>query len=473
MATTVIINMDGFSKIGIVYTDREPSFILGRAQEWLTWTIRFFQESEVLHDPVQPFTEYLAIFFPIDREAFGLRQRIANMFPEAEMIGYRDAGSGSGESPAIMDDGLTVIQIPAPFPIIRFLLENLSAAKIYRRELVRARLHLDNVHDLFHTFADTVESSFKIPDFRLGRSLLINKILANIQADECLLYLLDNSESTLIKAYSTGNIQDIDLFEENSNRSIIGEVFSSGTPYVNNDFCFELRAPFSGESSYIRSILCYPLMRGGEKIGVIELLNKLSGRFTREDRSFMELVLDPLAVTIRAVDQFEELERLTITDDLTKLYNYRYLKKYLEMDVKRCLRHKKKVSLLFIDLDGFKRINDTLGHLVGSHALAEIGQVFKQVVRNTDVVGRYGGDEFVIILPDTPLDSALDIAERIRKKVEEWELVVQNRSIRLTVSLGVANCPQHTSTAEGLIQKADAAMYRAKELSKNSIRTAV
>ena len=170
---------------------------------------------------------------------------------------------------------------------------------------------------------------------------------------------------------------------------------------------------------------------------------------------------------------FEEAERLTITDDLTKLYNYRYLMKYLEADVKRCLRYKKKVSLLFIDVDGFKRINDTFGHLVGSQALAEMGQVFKRIVRETDVVGRYGGDEFVIVLPETPLNGAMVIAERIRKKVEECEFVAQNLSIRLTVSLGVANCPKHTLTAEGLIKKADAAMYRAKELSKNSIKVAV
>jgi diguanylate cyclase (GGDEF)-like protein len=158
---------------------------------------------------------------------------------------------------------------------------------------------------------------------------------------------------------------------------------------------------------------------------------------------------------------------------LTKLYNYRYLMQYLESEVKRCLRYKKKVSLLFIDIDGFKRINDTFGHLVGSHALAEMAQVFRRILRETDVVGRYGGDEFVIVLPETPLNGAMVIAERIRKKVEDYEFIAQNLSIRLTVSLGVANCPKHTLTAEGLIKKADAAMYRAKELSKNSIKVAV
>jgi diguanylate cyclase (GGDEF)-like protein len=185
------------------------------------------------------------------------------------------------------------------------------------------------------------------------------------------------------------------------------------------------------------------------------------------------MIRDLLVVAIQTADRFENAERLMITDDLTKLYNYRYLMKYLHTEVNHCLHSKKNVSLLFIDVDGFKRINDTFGHLVGSQALAEMGQVLKRIVRETDIVGRYGGDEFVIVLPETPLNGAMVIAERIRKKVEECEFVAQNLSIRLTVSLGVANCPKHTLTAEGLIKKADAAMYRAKELSKNSIKVAV
>ena len=94
-------------------------------------------------------------------------------------------------------------------------------------------------------------------------------------------------------------------------------------------------------------------------------------------------------------------------------------------------------------------------------------------MRETDIIGRYGGDEFVVILPETPLSGAMVIAERIRKKVEDYEFIAQNVNIRMTVSLGVENCPKHTLTAEGLIKKADAAMYRAKELSRNSIKVAV
>jgi diguanylate cyclase (GGDEF)-like protein len=465
--------MGNHFKIGIIYKDQVPQFLGDSAQEGMLCHIEFFPENMVLNGPIKPLKDYLAIFFSIDHEPSGIRHQISNMFPGAEMVGYRNAIQHHAESLEKMDDGLMLVQLPAPFQLIRFLLENFSTAKTYRRGLICAQRRLADTQEFFNAFVETIQTSCDIPDLKPAMHFLINKILAHVQADECLLYLYGDSGSILQRAYSTGNIQDIELFEQSANGSIVEKVLGSGTPYVNNNYFFELKVPFSKENIFIRSILCYPIMRRGEKIGVIELLNKVTGTFTEEDQDLIEMILDPLAVAIRTVDHFEESERLTITDDLTKLYNYRYLKKYLEANVNRCLRYKKKVSLLFIDIDGFKRINDTFGHLVGSQALAEMGQVFKRIVRDVDVVGRYGGDEFIIILPETPLNGAMVIAERIRKKVEECEFVAQNLSIRLTVSLGVANCPKHTLTAEGLIKKADAAMYRAKELSKNSIKIAV
>jgi diguanylate cyclase (GGDEF)-like protein len=304
-------------------------------------------------------------------------------------------------------------------------------------------------------------------------NLLLHKLIVRLRAGEGLIYLCNEEGLALERAYGTTNIRDLDLFEQQANSTIIDQVLNASGPYVNNDYLFEIKIPFSMERSFIRSILCLPLVHRGRKVGVIEILNKEGGGFTADDVRLMEMLVRPLAVAVNTIRLFDNSERLTITDDLTKLYNYRYLRQYLEAEVKRCLRYKKKVSILFIDVDGFKQVNDTFGHLVGSLALAEMGQVLRKILRETDVVGRYGGDEFVVVLPETPLNGALVIAERIRKKVEDYEFVAQNLRIRLTVSLGIANCPKHTLTAEGLIKKADAAMYRAKEISKNSIKVAI
>jgi diguanylate cyclase (GGDEF)-like protein len=464
--------MVGMPKIGIVYKDPALKFFLDGVPEGTYWEVESFQESAILGGPIAPCRDYAAVFFSVDNETPEIQRHLSNLFPGAEIVGYCSSDGSRTAKPGKYEDGLLVIQLPIPFYLLRNLVAGFAIAKTHRKELMQKQRRADDVKGFFDAFVNTIESFSNIPDRKLGLGLLINKIISCVQSEECILYLFGDENASLQRAYSTGNIKDIDLFEQHANNSIIEKVLSSG-PYLNNNYSFELRVPFSSECVLIRSILCYPLVRRGKQIGVIELINKVSGVFTREDQTLIELMLDPLAVAIRTADLFEDAERLTITDDLTKLYNYRYLMKYLEADVKRCLRYKKKVSLLFIDVDGFKRINDTFGHLAGSQALAEIGQVLKRIVRETDVVGRYGGDEFVIVLPETPLNGAMAIAERIRKKVEECEFVAQNLSIRLTVSLGVANCPKHTLTAEGLIKKADAAMYRAKELSKNSIKVAV
>jgi diguanylate cyclase (GGDEF)-like protein len=460
-------------KIGIVYRERAPHFLLDEGPLGALWEIEYFQESSILGRPIALSRDYLAIFFSVENETPEIQRHLSNLFPGAEIVGYRASDPSFAGNSIKNEDGRIVVQLPIPFQAIRFLLESFAVVKAYRKEMMRTRGWVDDLRDLFDAFVNMIESTSNLTDRKLGVSLFINKVLSLVRAEECILYLLDEESAMLQRAYSTGNIKDVDLFEQHANNSIVEKVWNSGVPYLNNNYSFELRVPFSKESIFIRSILCYPLMRRGEKVGVIELINKATGAFTLDDQALIKMMMDPLVVAIRTSDRFENSERLTITDDLTKLYNYRYLMKYLESDVKRCLRYKKKVSLLFIDIDGFKQINDTFGHLAGSQALAEMGQVFKRIVRETDVVGRYGGDEFVIVLPETPLNGAMIIAERIRKKVEECEFVTQNLSIRLTVSLGVANCPKHTLTAEGLIKKADAAMYRAKELSKNSIKVAV
>jgi diguanylate cyclase (GGDEF)-like protein len=460
-------------KIGIVWRNRPIQFFLETVREATPWVFAYFQESAVLHEMISIERDYTAVFFPLDGETSGIRCQLSNLFPGAEIVGYRTfekSQDGAGTQDAC---GLLAVCLPMEPGLGRHLLESLSAARIHKKELAFVQRRADNLRDLYEAFANTIEASSNADDRKLGMSLFINKLLSHVRAEECILYLFGEGSASLQRAYTTGNIRDIELFEQHANSTIVEKCLKSGSPYLNNNYSFELRVPFSKESSFIHSILCYPLLHRGERIGAIELLNKRDGGFTPDDQNLIERMLPPLAVAVRTVDLFESAERLTITDDLTKLYNYRYLMKYLEADVKRCLRYKKKVSLLFIDVDGFKRINDTFGHLVGSQALAEIGQVFKRIVRETDVVGRYGGDEFVIVLPETPLNGAMVIAERIRKKVEECEFVAHNLSIRLTVSLGVANCPKHTLTAEGLIKKADAAMYRAKELSKNSIKVAV
>ncbi len=207
---------------------------------------------------------------------------------------------------------------------------------------------------------------------------------------------------------------------------------------------------------------------------MVEIINKLKGRFTQGDLEILLTLVEPCAIAIENAILFQRTEQLTITDDLTKLFNSRYMNVYLGREIKRCKRHGIPLSVIFLDLDGFKGINDQYGHLAGSGTLAEVGAILAEAVRESDILARYGGDEFVVVLPETPPAGALVIAERLRRAIEAHAfLQAQGLTARISASFGISSYPDHALTPEGLIQKADQAMYRVKERDKNGIEVAV
>ena len=181
-------------------------------------------------------------------------------------------------------------------------------------------------------------------------------------------------------------------------------------------------------------------------------------------------VCGALSVAVRNAETFEKTRRMTFTDDLTALYNSRFMSLYLDRELKRCRRTRSPLSLLFMDLDGFKQVNDIHGHLAGSRTLVEVGTVLEKTVRDADVLIRYGGDEFVILFPETPLAGGMVIAERIRQVIGATRfLESQNLEARVSASIGIAAYPESAEDVRGLIACADRAMYQAKALGKNRV----
>jgi diguanylate cyclase (GGDEF)-like protein len=164
----------------------------------------------------------------------------------------------------------------------------------------------------------------------------------------------------------------------------------------------------------------------------------------------------------------ELLREMSITDPLTKLRNRRYLMEVLEQEIQRSARTRSPLSVIILDIDHFKKVNDTYGHQLGDEVLAVVGSLVGQTLRTYDVAARYGGEEFFLVLPDTPLREARAVAERIRRDVEMLSFTDRLRSLHVTVSLGVAVFPSERATSqEALFREADKALYRAKQGGRN------
>lgn len=222
-------------------------------------------------------------------------------------------------------------------------------------------------------------------------------------------------------------------------------------------------------------VVAVPLICGERILGVLEGIRHGAGShaFKKTEVALLDSLSLPIASALANAVRIAEAERLSQTDDLTKLHNARYLRQFLLNEIRRARRYGTSVAALFIDLDDFKLINDEHGHLVGSHVLMEMAAVILSSIRDTDCVARYGGDEFVIVLPDTGTDLAGQVAERIRQKIRTTFFTGGRRlQLSMTASFGVAAFPKHASSPQQLIACADTAMYEAKAANKNCVKFA-
>jgi diguanylate cyclase (GGDEF)-like protein len=222
------------------------------------------------------------------------------------------------------------------------------------------------------------------------------------------------------------------------------------------------------------SIVAVPVRFRDHCLGVIELVNCIGVEgFNDRDLALLEALADFAAIALENARHVARIHELTITDDCTSLYNARHLNFILETEIYRSQRYGYEFSLVFLDLDHFKAVNDTHGHLSGSKLLAEIGNVVRENCRLIDYAFRYGGDEFVILLPQTSKENACHVARRLHRLIREtpW-LTSEGLDVHITTSAGVASFPTDAKTKAELLHLADEAMYLVKNTTRDSVAVA-
>jgi diguanylate cyclase (GGDEF)-like protein len=216
--------------------------------------------------------------------------------------------------------------------------------------------------------------------------------------------------------------------------------------------------------------LCVPMMAQGEAIGVLHLTANYLGEFTEAKRQLANTVCEHIALALANLKLRETLQNQSIRDPLTSLFNRRYLEESLEREIQRAARQQQPVGIIMLDVDHFKRFNDTFGHDAGDAVLRELGSFLKKCIRGSDIACRYGGEELTLILPEASLEITKQRAETIREQVKQLMLEHRRQPLGvITLSLGVACFPEHGKSGEAVIHAADAALYCAKREGRDRV----
>jgi diguanylate cyclase (GGDEF)-like protein len=311
-----------------------------------------------------------------------------------------------------------------------------------------------------------------IRDLKKLLQYILRKAIMITNAEKGSIMLLDPDTNQLCVSFIEG-LEDNDQQEKINNKQVTcksfkpgeglaGQVFQEAKPIVLNNINIEDKF-IEAESSFVRSIACIPMLVNKDAIGVINVTNKRNDEhFTEVDVEMLKAVTDQAAVAINKA----QLREMAVTDFLTGLYIRRYFMSKLQDELLRSERYNKVFSIVMADIDKFKNVNDTYGHIAGDNVLKAVGDFFQTNVRQVDIIARYGGEEFVILFPETDKEAAYVLAERLRKGFSQIRL---DNLPGLSISSGISTFPEDGKDIQTLIKNADTALYSAKQRGRNNV----
>ncbi|MDR3577437.1 MAG: sensor domain-containing diguanylate cyclase [Anaerolineaceae bacterium] len=251
--------------------------------------------------------------------------------------------------------------------------------------------------------------------------------------------------------------------------ALFQEMYQSGRPVVLADAEKDARWQAWGGITNVHGWVGAPLAARGEIIGCLVIDSCLLGVYDDSAAALVKAFANQAAIAIDNARLFSQVERLAITDTLTGLYNRRYFFEFATQEFERSRRYGRSLSVMMLDIDHFKKVNDTYGHLVGDRLLTELAEKCKETLREAEVMARYGGEEFVILLPETTLNLAFQAAERLWQAIASLQVDVEGQPVSISVSLGVAELESSCATLEALLERADQALYQAKAAGRGQI----
>ncbi|HEY1731884.1 MAG TPA: sensor domain-containing diguanylate cyclase [Terriglobales bacterium] len=326
---------------------------------------------------------------------------------------------------------------------------------------------------IFHDVAKALTSSL---DLDTVLQTILEKIAAYFKPDTWALLLQDEQTHELYYTVAVGpGCDSVNALRLTTGESLARSVVEQGEPLAISDVSRDpridpdTRDEFFAESC---SVLLIPVRGSGRVLGVMELVNSDMNLYVSREM-LLQALADYAAIAIENARAVRRIQELSITDDCTGVYNSRHMFTVLAEEVRRSERFSYEFSVLFMDLDHFKDMNDQYGHLIGSRLLGQFGQLLRKNLRLVDAAFRYGGDEFAVLLPQTGKEAAIRVARRLIKTIRNREWLKEDGfSLKLRASVGISSYPHDGTTPHEIVQSADELMYMVKVGGRDSIAAA-